>query len=111
MSIFLRIQFTAQRDRIAALEQALTGMAAHVKDEHPSVLSAQCLRLRLGGSALPTFVWMEEFASLTSMEDADHVEHTPGCDKVWNDIYQYVLPGTVHQEIWHDAIRENWYTR
>lgn len=111
MSIFLKIQFTAQRDRVADLEQALGRMAAHVKDEHPRVLSTQCLRLHLGGSALPTFVWLEEFDSLSSMEEADRSEYTPGCDEVWNDIYHYVVAGTAHQEIWRDAIRDRWYTR
>jgi hypothetical protein len=111
MSVYLKIQFTAERERVADLEQALGRMATHVKDEHPRVLSTQCLRLHLGGAAQPTFVWMEEFASLSSMEEADRIEYTPGCGEVWNDIYRYVVAGTVHQEIWRDAIRESWHTR
>lgn len=111
MSVFLKVQFTAQREHITELERALERMAAHVKDQHPRVLSTQCHRLRLGGPALPTFVWTEEFASLSSMEEADSVEYRPGCDEVWNDIYRYVVAGTIYQEIWRDAIRERWYTR
>lgn len=111
MSIFLRIQFTAQREHLRDLEQALTTMAAHVQAEHPRVLSTQCLRLRLGGASLPTFEWMEEFESLTSMEEAESKEYTPGCDEVWNTIYQYALPGTLHQEIWRDTLREAWMNR
>jgi hypothetical protein len=51
---------------------------------------------------------MEEYASLTSMDESDAKEATPECEQLWNHLFDLIVPGTFHTAIWTDPLRKNW---
>jgi hypothetical protein len=58
--------------------------------------------------ARPGRVWMEEFASLTSIDEVETIEHTPACQAVWDRIHAFAVAGTFRTAIWTDPLKEQW---
>lgn len=110
MGVFFVAEWTAVREKLPDLEQAIQHALEHVRRDHPSVGSARCWRKRFG-DGLPGFIWMEEFESQTAMEESERVEFTPECTEVWNAIYACAVPGTVATSLWIDRDREAWFER
>ena len=112
MTIFHLTKWTADRGRLPELEQAIGRALEHVRHDHPSVLSARCWRVRYGdGSAMPQFVWQEEYAGLTAFEEGLQRETTPACAEIWQVIFACALPGTVTTSLWADYSRAGWFER
>jgi hypothetical protein len=111
MSVFLVGQWTAQRERLPEVKRALVKIEEHVRGEHPSVRGLRCFRVSAGDQAVPAFVWMEEFESLTAYEEGDKAEYTPSCDEVWAPIYAAAVPGTFKWSFYGDEARGGWFDR
>ena len=112
MSVFYVIRWTAIRERLPELEQALARLQDHVRTEHPGIRGARCWRVQWGEEpARPGFVWMEELESLTAIEESDRIEATPACEEVWSAIYACAVPGTVTSGLWRDQQRDGWFER
>jgi hypothetical protein len=112
MSVFYVVQWTAIRERLPELQQALTRLQEHVRLEHPSVRSARSFRVQWGGEpARPGFIWMEEFESLTAIEESERLESTPACDEVWASIYACAVAGTIMTGLWRSEGQEGWFAR
>jgi hypothetical protein len=110
LSVFFVAEWTAVREKLPDLEQAVQHALEHVRQEQPSVKSARCWRKRFG-EGLPGFIWMEEFESQTAMEESERAESTPACAEVWNAIYACVVPGTYTTTLWIDRDRAAWFER
>ena len=92
-----------------AEREAMAAVLKHVREEHPSVLSVRTWTVVWGAEpARPGRIWMEEFASLTAIDEADAKETTPTCKAVWDRIYELAVPGTFRTAIWSDPLREEW---
>jgi hypothetical protein len=112
MSVFYVVQWTAIRERLPELQQALTRLQEHVRLEHPSVRSTRSFRVQWGGEpARPGFIWMEEFESLTAIDESDRLESTPACDEVWAAVYACAVAGTIMTGLWRSEGQEEWFTR
>jgi hypothetical protein len=112
MSVFYVVQWTAFRDDLPAVEAAIVALHDHVQREHPSIRSVRCFRSQFGGApARPGFIWMEEFESLTAIDESDRSETTAGCTEVWDAIYARAVPGSVTIELWRDQTRDRWFQR
>lgn len=112
MSVFYVAQWTAARERLPELERAIERLQEHVRHEHPSVRGVRCWRVQWGGEpARPGYVWMEEFESLTAIDDSDRTESSPACEEVWSAIYACAVPGSVTTGVWRDQAREGWFER
>ena len=110
MSVYWVAMWTVQPGAITEHDaEALPALMAHVRSEHPRVLSARTWNVMWGAEpARPGRIWLEEFASLTSIDDLEREEMGAACDAVWQAIHRLAVPGTFRTAIWTDPLREAW---
>ena len=110
MSVYWVAMWTVQSGRLVDHDaQALPALLQHVRSDHPRVLSARTWAILWGSNpARPGRIWIEEFASLTSVDDLDREEMGPACDAVWQAIHELSVPGTFRTAIWTDSLRDAW---
>src|SRR5215216_2671901 len=108
MSIYFVAQWSVRQSSVETCEQALSCLADHIKQDHPSIKSVQFFRQVWGPNARRAYYWLEEYESLTVME----VERsTPECAKVWHPIESMAQDGTSVCSIWSDPNRSLWFAR
>lgn len=91
------------------MTRKLCPLSEHVTREHPRVLSVRTWNVMWGAEpARPGRAWMEEFASLTSIDELEAKESTPACKEVWDRIHALAVPGSFRTAIWTDPLRKNW---
>lgn len=110
MSVYWVATWSVRPDAIAEHDsEALPALLKHVREEHPRVLSVRTWAVRWGAEpARPGRVWMEEFASLTSIDEHEAMEMTPACKEVWDPVHALIVPGTFRTAIWSDPLRKDW---
>src|SRR5574341_2274848 len=88
MSIYWVATWTVKPEAVDEHDKkALPALLEHVTREHPRVLSARTWSVAWGAEpARPGRVWMEEFSSLTSIDELEAKESTPACTEVWDRI-------------------------
>ena len=112
MSIQVASQWSITRDRLPEVEGALAKIQQHIRLEHPGIRGVRSWRLLMGnGQAVPAFLWMEEYESLSAYEESSAREQTPACDVVWAPIYASLVPGTFTRTLLLDQGRDGWFTR
>ena len=110
MSVFWVAMWTVRPEAVDEHDgQALPQLLEHVRRDHPRVLTARTWNVMWGSEpARPGRVWIEEFASLTAIDELEAKEGTPACKEVWDRIYKLAVPGTFRTAIWTDPFREAW---
>jgi hypothetical protein len=110
MGIFLVHTYTIRDDaKTAHDERALPQLLEHWRTEHPLILSGRAWQLKFGADpARRGRILVEEYESLTAMDELEAKEYTPGCDKAWGRIDALVVPGTFKRAIWTDLARDKW---
>jgi hypothetical protein len=100
MALWIVQQFSVRESDKGACFNALEQIAAHIKAEHPEILSVRTQMQWVGSQAHRGILWAEEYESLTG---ADSGEHTPACDEVWAPVHALTLPGTHQRSVWFDV--------
>ena len=108
MSVYQVMQWSVNDADSDACEQALVGLAEHVRTVHPTAKSLRIYRQVWGSRPWRAYLCHIEYESLTAM-DAD--PDTPACDKVWAPIFAAALPGTFATSVWSDRQRSVWFER
>jgi hypothetical protein len=113
MSVYWVAMWTVMPDAIAEHDSnALVLLLDHVRSEHPRVLSARTWTVLWGAEpARPGRIWIEEFASLTSIDELENEEMGPACDAAWQAIHRLAVAGTFRTAIWTDPLRDGWKER
>lgn len=108
MSIYYVAEWSVNQNAAAACQEALAAIADHIKSEHPSIKSVRTYRQAWGPAPRRSYVWYEEYDSLTAME-AD--PGTPRCEEIWEPIHRLAEAGTFTAAIWTDPQRSLWFDR
>jgi hypothetical protein len=110
MSVYWVAMWSVRPDAVSAHDnEALPALLEHVRHKHPRILSVRTWQIMWGSEpARPGRIWMEEFASLTSIDEVDTIEKTPDCTEVWDRIHALEVPGTFRTAIWSDPLRHEW---
>ncbi|MGA8663514.1 MAG: hypothetical protein WB809_00365 [Thermoplasmata archaeon] len=110
MSVFRVAQWSLKYESVREHdEDVLANLLQHVREAHPSILSARTWAVRYGSNPpTPGRVWMEEFENLASMEASDKREFTAACTQIWDRVRSHAVPGTYSTSIWIDNHRKFW---
>ena len=105
MSVYFVAQWAVRETNIEACAMALNVIADHVRQANPEILSVRTYRQLWGPQPRRSYIWYEEYASLTALEQG---RYTPECDAVWKPIYELAQEGTFFASIWSDPDRTIW---
>jgi hypothetical protein len=95
--VFVVHEFSVRPADQKEVEAALEAIVAHIRADHPEVLTCQTFKQWVGPRAHRGYVWLEGFASLTTMESGTS---TQTCSEVWEPVYRLAQPGTVLRSVW-----------
>jgi hypothetical protein len=101
--MFVVHQFSVRPADQAEVDAALAAIVAHIRTEHPEVLSCQTYKQWVGPQAHRGYTFLEGFASLTELENAPG---TPVCVEVWEPIYRLAQEATVTRGVWIESAPE-----
>ena len=110
MSVYYVVQWSLRPADVDACEAQLAIISAHVKAKHPGVKSIRTFRQAWGPLPRRAYLWFEEYASLTAMEE-DGKNETPECAEVWAPIERMALEGSYIAAVWTDPQRQVWFER
>lgn len=100
--------WTAKLESLTEHDKMLRLILKYLKEKHPLVLSVRTWKARVESEpARPGYIWMEEFASIRSMDQSEANEPAES-KKIWARFHTLVEPGTFHTAIWSDLSRESW---
>ena len=94
--------------KVQAARGALAAIKAHVAEKHPAIPTVRVFRQFCGPLPHRAYLWMEEFPSLTALDDEPSF---PECDAVWAPVKALAIPGSFYQAIWTDSGGGGWFTR
>jgi hypothetical protein len=96
-AVFVVHEFSVRPADVPAVEAALASIVAHIRDDHPEVLTCDTYRQWVGSRPHRGFTWLEGFESLSTMESGTS---TPTCTEVWEPIYRLAQDGSVLRSVW-----------
>ena len=96
-TVFVVHEFSVRPADTAEVDAALAAIAAHIRTDHPEVLTCDTYRQWVGSRPHRGYTWLEGFADLTTMEGGTE---TPTCTAVWEPIYRLAQEGTVRRSVW-----------
>lgn len=104
-------RWTVERESLAAHEEALAALGAHIKASHPLIAGVRCYKVSFGGEVpRPGRVWDEVYASWADFEESAR-GHSPACDEAWASVYATMVPGTMTSAAWEEAVPDAWFDR
>jgi hypothetical protein len=97
MGVFYVAQWSVRPADEQACNEALQVIRDHIEKDHAVVQTVRVFRQAYGGLPRRSYLWMEEYPSLTAMES--DVE-TEACKSVWKPIEDMAQPGTYVTSLW-----------
>lgn len=90
-------EFSVRPADVGAVDEALASIVAHIREDHPEVLTIDTFKQWVGSRPHRGYVWLEGFESLTAMEAGPS---SPTCAEVWEPIYRLAIEGTILRSVW-----------
>jgi hypothetical protein len=95
--VYVVHEFSVRPADVAAVDAALASIVAHIREDHPEVLTCETFKQWVGSRPHRGYVWLEGFESLTTM---DAGPASPTCSEVWEPIYRLASEGSILRSVW-----------
>jgi hypothetical protein len=106
--IFVVHEFSVRPADQPEVDQSIAAIVAHIRDDHPEVVSCQTYRQWIGPRPHRGYSFMEGYTSLAALESAPG---SPTCTEVWEPIYRLAQEATVMRCVWLATAPELTLTR
>jgi hypothetical protein len=110
MSVFYVVQWSVRPADERACEDQLAIISRHIRTKHPGIKSIMTFRQAWGPLPRRAYMYFEEYAGLTGMEEEGKNE-TPECVEIWAPIERMALEGSYIAAVWSDPNRNVWFER
>jgi hypothetical protein len=95
--VYVVHEFSVRPADVGAVDAALASIVAHIRADHPEVLTCDTFKQWVGSRPHRGYVWLEGFESLTTM---DAGSSSPTCTEVWEPIYRLASEGSILRSVW-----------
>ena len=103
MGLYVVFQWSVNPADQATCDKQLATITEHIRTDHPQILSTRVFKQWTGPLPRRAYTWMEEYESLTKVDEG---EMTPACLEVWKPVEDRAQAGTFTTSVWFDGPEE-----
>jgi hypothetical protein len=95
--VFVVHEFSVRPADTADVDAALAAIVAHIRDEHPEILTCETYRQWVGSRPHRAYHWIEGFENLAAIDGGTA---TQACTDSWEPIYRLAQEGSILRSVW-----------